>query len=111
LTQEQINQEAQELYRAERQERASAIHRKISDRSRGIIPDSTGADRNEKADGAKVVKEDRATSKAMQKMLNVSAGLRSHPDNMVLQDARVFLLGERFNPRLNWRSPSFSITS
>ena len=104
LTQEQINQEASELYRAEKDKR---VLRPFTEKYLKIAPEESyriqlALIEMKKADGAKVVgKKIGLTSKAMQKMLNVDQPDYGHIlDNMVLQDAAVFRVGELIQPKI-----------
>jgi 2-keto-4-pentenoate hydratase len=104
LSQEQIRQEARELYRAEKEKRVlSPFTAKYSQ----IEPEESyriqlALIEMKQADGAKVVgKKIGLTSKAMQKMLNVDQPDYGHIlDNMVLQDAAVFPLDELIQPKI-----------
>ena len=94
LRQEQILQEARELYQAEKTKR---VLRPFTEKYSGITPEDSyriqlALIEMKKADGAKVVgKKIGLTSKAMQKMLNVDQPDYGHIlDNMVLQDAAAF---------------------
>jgi len=98
LTQKQIEQEARQLYQAEKDKR---VLRPFTERYPKIAPEESyriqlALIEMKKADGAKVVgKKIGLTSKAMQKMLNVDQPDYGHIlDNMVLQDAAVFPLGQ-----------------
>ena len=104
LTQEQVGNEAHELYRAEKEK---SVLRPFTEKYPKI--DIEGAYRIQlalidlkKADGAKVVgKKIGLTSKAMQKMLNVDQPDYGHIlDGMVLQDAAVFRIGELIQPKI-----------
>ena len=104
LTQEQVGNEAHELYRAEKEK---SVLRPFTEKYPKI--DTEGAYRIQlalidlkKADGAKVVgKKIGLTSKAMQKMLNVDQPDYGHIlDGMVLQDAAVFRIGELIQPKI-----------
>jgi 2-keto-4-pentenoate hydratase len=104
LTQEQINQEARELYRAEKDK---SVLRPFTEKYPKIAPEESyriqlALIEMKKADGAKVVgKKIGLTSKAMQKMLNVDQPDYGHIlDNMVLQDAAVFRIGELIQPKI-----------
>jgi len=104
LSQEQIRQEARELYRAEKDKRVlppftgkySQIEPEESYRIQLALIEM------KRADGAKVVgKKIGLTSKAMQKMLNVDQPDYGHIlDNMVLQDAAIFPLSELIQPKI-----------
>src|SRR4029077_10907828 len=90
LTQKQIEQEARQLYQAEKDKR---VLRPFTERYPKIAPEESyriqlALIEMKKADGAKVVgKKIGLTSKAMQKMLNVDQPDYGHIlDNMVLQD-------------------------
>jgi len=104
LTQEQINQEARELYRAEKEK---SVLRPFTGKYLKLAPEESyriqlALIEMKKADGAKVVgKKIGLTSKAMQKMLNVDQPDYGHIlDNMVLQDAAVFQIGELIQPKI-----------
>ncbi|HEY2918186.1 MAG TPA: fumarylacetoacetate hydrolase family protein [Candidatus Binatia bacterium] len=104
LTQEQIHQEASELYRAEKDK---SVLRPFTEKYSKIAPEESyriqlALIEMKKADGAKVVgKKIGLTSKAMQKMLNVDQPDYGHIlDNMVLQDAAVFRVGELIQPKI-----------
>ncbi len=104
LTQDQIDKEARELYRAEKEK---SVLRPFTQR----YPD-LGADEAyriqlalielKKADGAKVVgKKIGLTSKAMQKMLNVDQPDYGHIlDSMVLENAAVVRVTELIQPKI-----------
>jgi 2-keto-4-pentenoate hydratase len=104
MTQEQIQHEARELYRAEKDrsalrpltEKYSQIEPKESYRIQLALIEL------KKADGAKVVgKKIGLTSTAMQKMLNVDQPDYGHIlDNMVLADAAVFRVNELIQPKI-----------
>jgi len=104
LTQELIQKEAQELYKAERDK---TTLRPLTERYPKI--DSEDAYRiqlalieKKKADGRRVVgKKIGLTSKAMQKMLNVDQPDYGHIlDNMVLQDGVQFAVRELIQPKI-----------
>ena len=104
LTQEQVHQEARELYRAEKDR---SVLRPFTEKYPKIAPEESyriqlALIEMKKADGAKVVgKKIGLTSKAMQKMLNVDQPDYGHIlDNMVLQDAAVFPRGELIQPKI-----------
>ena len=104
LTQEQILQEARALYRAEKDK---SVLRPFTEKYPKIAPEEAyqiqlAQIEMKKADGAKVVgKKIGLTSKAMQKMLNVDQPDYGHIlDNMVLQDAAVFRIGELIQPKI-----------
>src|SRR4030095_11455213 len=104
LTSEQIRKEAQELYRAEKDK---GVLRPFTEKYPKIAPEESYRIQLElhemkEADGAKVVgKKIGLTSKAMQKMLNVDQPDYGHIlDNMVLQDAAVFRIGELMQPKI-----------
>jgi 2-keto-4-pentenoate hydratase len=104
LTQKQIRQEAQELYRAEREK---TVLRPFTEKYPKIEPAESyriqlALIEMKKADGAKVVgKKIGLTSKAMQKMLNVDQPDYGHIlDGMVLQDGVVFRIGELIQPKI-----------
>jgi 2-keto-4-pentenoate hydratase len=104
LSQEQIRQEARELYRAEKDKRVlppfTAKYSQIEPEESYRI--QLALIEMKQADGAKVVgKKIGLTSKAMQKMLNVDQPDYGHIlDNMVLQDAAVFPLDELIQPKI-----------
>jgi 2-keto-4-pentenoate hydratase len=104
LTQELIQKEARELYKAEREK---TTLRPLTERYPKI--ESQEAYRIQlaliemkKADGAKVVgKKIGLTSKAMQKMLNVDQPDYGHIlDNMLLQDGATFAVRELIQPKI-----------
>ena len=104
LSQEQIRQEARELYRAEKDKR---VLRPFTEKYSQIEPEESyriqlALIEMKRADGAKVVgKKIGLTSKAMQKMLNVDQPDYGHIlDNMVLQDAAIFPLSELIQPKI-----------
>ena len=104
LTQEQIRQEARQLYQAEKDKRGL---RPFTEKYPKIVAEESyriqlALIEMKKADGAKVVgKKIGLTSKAMQKMLNVDQPDYGHiMDNMVLQDGAVFPLGELIQPKI-----------
>jgi 2-keto-4-pentenoate hydratase len=104
LTQEQIVQEARELYQAERTKRTL---RPFTEKYSGIAPEESyriqlALIEIKKADGAKIVgKKIGLTSKAMQKMLNVDQPDYGHIlDSMVLQDGAVFSISELIQPKI-----------
>jgi len=104
LTQEQIHQEARQLYQAEKDKRTL---RPFTERYPQITPDESyriqlALIEMKKADGAKVVgKKIGLTSKAMQKMLNVDQPDYGHIlDHMVLQDAATFSVAELIQPKI-----------
>ena len=104
LRQEQILQEARELYQAEKTKR---VLRPFTEKYSGITPEDSyriqlALIEMKKADGAKVVgKKIGLTSKAMQKMLNVDQPDYGHIlDNMVLQDAAAFRIDELIQPKI-----------
>ena len=104
LTQEQIRQEARQLYQAEKDKR---VLRPFTEKYPKIVAEESyriqlALIEMKKADGAKVVgKKIGLTSKAMQKMLNVDQPDYGHiMDNMVLQDGAVFPLGELIQPKI-----------
>jgi 2-keto-4-pentenoate hydratase len=104
LTQEQIQQEARELYRAEKDR---SVLPPLTEKYSKIAPEESyriqlALIEMKKADGAKVVgKKIGLTSKAMQRMLNVDQPDYGHIlDNMVLQDAAVFRVGELIQPKI-----------
>jgi 2-keto-4-pentenoate hydratase len=104
LTQEQIVQEARELYQAERTKRTL---RPFTEKYSGIAPEESyriqlALIEMKKADGAKIVgKKIGLTSKAMQKMLNVDQPDYGHIlDNMALQDGAVFSISELIQPKI-----------
>ena len=104
LRQEQILQEARELYQAEKTKR---VLQPFTEKYSGITPEDSyriqlALIEMKKADGAKVVgKKIGLTSKAMQKMLNVDQPDYGHIlDNMVLQDAAAFRIDELIQPKI-----------
>ena len=104
LSQEQIRQEARELYRAEKDKH---VLRPFTEKYSQIEPEESyriqlALIEIKQADGAKVVgKKIGLTSKAMQKMLNVDQPDYGHIlDNMVLQDAAIFPLSELIQPKI-----------
>jgi 2-keto-4-pentenoate hydratase len=104
LTQEQIHNEAQALYRAEKDR---SVLRPFTEKYSKIAQaEAYGIQlaliELKKTDGAKVVgKKIGLTSKAMQKMLNVDQPDYGHIlDNMVLQDAAVLQLSELIQPKI-----------
>lgn len=104
LTQELIQKEAQELYKAEREK---TTLRPMTERYPKIEPQEAyqiqlALIEMKKVDGAKVVgKKIGLTSKAMQKMLNVDQPDYGHIlDGMVLQDAATFSLRELIQPKI-----------
>lgn len=104
LTQEQIHQEARQLYEAEKDKR---VLRPFTEKYPQIDPAESyriqlALIEMKQADGAKVVgKKIGLTSKAMQKMLNVDQPDYGHIlDNMVLQDAAIFRIGELIQPKI-----------
>jgi 2-keto-4-pentenoate hydratase len=104
LNQEQIQQEARELYRAEKDKR---VLRPFTEKYPAIAAEESyriqlALIEMKKADGAKVVgKKIGLTSKAMQRMLNVDQPDYGHIlDNMVLQDAAVFPARELIQPKI-----------
>jgi 2-keto-4-pentenoate hydratase len=104
LTQEQIHNEAQALYRAEKDRSGlrpfTEKYSKIAqDEAYGI---QLALIEMKKSAGAKVVgKKIGLTSKAMQKMLNVDQPDYGHIlDTMVLQDAAVMQLSELIQPKI-----------
>jgi 2-keto-4-pentenoate hydratase len=104
LTQEQIQQEARELFRAEK---TKSVLRPFTEKYSKIAPEESyriqlALIEMKKADGAKVVgKKIGLTSKAMQKMLNVDQPDYGHIlDNMVLQDGAVFRVSELIQPKI-----------
>jgi 2-keto-4-pentenoate hydratase len=104
LTQEQIRQEARELYRAEKDKR---VLRPFTEKYSEIATEESyriqlALIEMKKADGAKVVgKKIGLTSKAMQRMLNVDQPDYGHIlDYMVLQDAAVFPARELIQPKI-----------
>ena len=104
LTQEQIRQEARQLYQAEKDKR---VLRPFTEKYPKIVAEESyriqlALIEMKKAKGAKVVgKKIGLTSKAMQKMLNVDQPDYGHiMDNMVLQDGAVFPLGELIQPKI-----------
>ena len=104
LTQEQIHNEAQALYRAEKDR---SVLRPFTEKYSKIAQaEAYGIQlaliELKKTDGAKVVgKKIGLTSKAMQKMLNVDQPDYGHIlDNMVLQDAAIMQLSELIQPKI-----------
>ena len=104
LTEEQVANLAKELFDAERQR---LTLRPLTERFPEIAPAEAyhiqlALIEMKKARGAKVVgKKIGLTSKAMQKMLNVDQPDYGHIlDNMVLQDAAVFRVGELIQPKM-----------
>jgi len=104
LTQEQIHQEARQLYAAEKDKH---VLRPFTEKYPQIGPEESyriqlALIEMKQADGAKVVgKKIGLTSKAMQKMLNVDQPDYGHIlDNMVLQDAAIFRIGELIQPKI-----------
>lgn len=104
LTQEQIQQEARELYRAEKDKR---VLRPFTEKYSEIAPEESyriqlALIEMKKADGAKVAgKKIGLTSKAMQKMLNVDQPDYGHIlDTMVLQDAATFSIRDLIQPKI-----------
>jgi 2-keto-4-pentenoate hydratase len=104
LSQEQIRQEARELYRAEKDKR---VLRPFTEKYSQIEPEESyriqlALIEMKQADGAKVVgKKIGLTSKAMQKMLNVDQPDYGHIlDNMVLQDAEAFRVSALIQPKI-----------
>ena len=104
LKPEQIRQEAENLYRAERDK---TVLRPFTEKYPKIDIDEAykiqlAMIEMKKADGAKVVgKKIGLTSKAMQKMLNVDQPDYGHIfDTMVLHDGAVFAVGELIQPKI-----------
>jgi 2-keto-4-pentenoate hydratase len=104
MTQEQIQHEARELYRAEKDR---SVLRPLTEKYSQIEPKESyriqlALIELKKADGAKVVgKKIGLTSTAMQKMLNVDQPDYGHIlDNMVLADAAVFRVNELIQPKI-----------
>jgi 2-keto-4-pentenoate hydratase len=104
LTQELIQKEAQELYKAERDK---TTLRPLTERYPKIDPEDAyriqlALIEKKKADGRSVVgKKIGLTSKAMQKMLNVDQPDYGHIlDNMVLQDGVEFAVRELIQPKI-----------
>jgi 2-keto-4-pentenoate hydratase len=104
LTQDQIQQEARQLYQAEKDRH---VLRPFTEKYSQIVPEESyriqlALIEMKKADGAKVVgKKIGLTSKAMQKMLNVDQPDYGHIlDNMVLQDAAAFRIDELIQPKI-----------
>ena len=104
LTQEQITQEARELYRAEKDK---SVLRPFTEKYPTIAPEEAyriqlAFIELKKSAGAKVVgKKIGLTSKAMQKMLNVDQPDYGHIlDGMVLQDGAQFRVGELIQPKI-----------